>query len=275
MDSIALILNEALSAGPDSDGGGGIHPDAPGQLYKAGLSNKQIDKKTHADYEAYANSCVLAGVKPKDYMSWLKRKPYWDDKQKTITEEPTMNKSESLKHAEETLRNIQHELERNVEWPLTDHFDTTEIKDITAPIDHAINDALQSISYQHDDAPTESMIPEGLNGKDHAMEMVKRLRELSGLSPLANSTSVAGKPVSESSVFSEDLNHAEENDLERMYKNADAAISSMASAIRNYAIAYERMRQYMSDDETAHYGYGIRALLDTLEDMSTDLQKLG
>ena len=107
------------------------------------------------------------------------------------------------------------------------------------------------------------------------MEMVKRLRELSGLSPLANSTSVAGKPVSESSVFSEDLNHAEENDLERMYKNADAAISSMASAIRNYAIAYERMRQYMSDDETAHYGYGIRALLDTLEDMSTDLQKLG
>ena len=64
-------------------------------------------------------------------------------------------------------------------------------------LNEALRNANESEDIIADTVINEVETTEHLNGRDHAMEMVKRLRELSGLTTLANSTSVAGKPVSD------------------------------------------------------------------------------
>lgn len=163
MSYISKLLYEATGAGPEADGAGSTDPDSPGQLYKAGLNQEQLDKKSHADYRAYRNSAEVAGVTPIDHESWLGKQKPWDSEQKTMNENYDQI-SDELKQIDEQIA--------------------------------ALNDIRKALVEKLNHS-TDTMESIDANGRDHAMEMVKRLRELSGLSPLANSTTVAGKPVSD------------------------------------------------------------------------------
>jgi hypothetical protein len=294
MSKIKRILKESLNTSYDGGGDGAAsqHPDAPGQLYKPGLSMKQKEKKLHADYRAYKDNQEVGGHHAKEYEDWLKGKKPMNDKQNfkegkikkvlesAISEANGMgfgSQQDALAHADEVLRNIQQELEREVEWPLTDYIQPQKVKQMLSPIHQGVASAINAIGQEMEAGQHESASPANISGKEHAMEMVSRLRELSGLTPLANSTSVAGKPVAESDVFNEGngIGLGHQRMLDQGYAQCETQIMRAAGMIKQYARKVDSMAADMNDDEQAHYQYSIRGLLDILEDELKDLQKLG
>lgn len=98
---------------------------------------------------------------------------------------------------------------------------------------------------------------------------VARIVELSGL---ANSTTVAGTPVTEEG---RGIGLANQRQLDQLLNAIEVSIFRMKGSFVNYKRMVDRLESDMTEDEQMHYRYGVQAMLDILEDELPDLRKLG
>ena len=94
---------------------------------------------------------------------------------------------------------------------------------------------------------------------------VSRIKKLAGLAN--NDGTVAGVPVDES------LGMMEEKQLQELLAMIETNINKTRGAFKKYVAAYDRMKDHMSEDEQMHYGYGIQAMFDLIDEMRDDLAK--
>jgi hypothetical protein len=94
---------------------------------------------------------------------------------------------------------------------------------------------------------------------------VSRIRQLAGIANTIENS--AGTPVAEA------LNAVEEKRLQDLLNDIEASIARTRVKFKQYAAAYQRMESLMDEDEQMHYGYGIQAMLDLVEEMHKELQK--
>lgn len=109
------------------------------------------------------------------------------------------------------------------------------------------------------------IIKEGMASVNVEEEVdVSRIRKLAGL---ANASTVAGTPVEEA------MGMMEEKKLQELLTQIETAITKTQGYFKQYVAAYDRMKDNMTEEEQMHYGYGIQAMFDLIEDMRDELVK--
>ena len=98
---------------------------------------------------------------------------------------------------------------------------------------------------------------------------ISRLRQLSGL---ANSTTVTGTAVDEAGSG---IGLAYQRQLDQSLQEIEISIARLRGSFKKYAKLYASLEDHMSEEDAMHYGYGIRGMLDMLEDNVKELNKLG
>lgn len=94
---------------------------------------------------------------------------------------------------------------------------------------------------------------------------VSRIKKLAGLAN--NDGTVAGVPVDES------LGMMEEKKLQELLTMIETSILKTRGYFKHYVETYDRMKGQMTEDEQMHYGYGIQAMFDLIEEMRDELVK--
>ena len=72
------------------------------------------------------------------------------------------NQAAAMAHVDEVLRDMQMKLEREVEWTLSDHVDSRQIKQLLGPINQALTNAINWVDQNS--GPQESVEEDGGTG---------------------------------------------------------------------------------------------------------------
>lgn len=92
---------------------------------------------------------------------------------------------------------------------------------------------------------------------------ISRIRRLAGL---ANSdASATGVPVEEA------MGMMQAQQLDQLLQIIETSIDKTRGYFKKYVAAYEKNKHLMSEEEQMHYGYGIQAMFDLIEDMRDEL----
>ena len=94
---------------------------------------------------------------------------------------------------------------------------------------------------------------------------VSRIKKLAGLAN--NDASSTGTPVDES------VGMMEEKQLQQLLTMIETSITKTNGYFKRYVETYEKLKDRMSEEEQMHYGYGIQAMFDLIEDMRDELVK--
>lgn len=94
---------------------------------------------------------------------------------------------------------------------------------------------------------------------------ISRIRRLAGLAN--GDASSTGTPVDEA------MGMMQEQQLNQLLELIETSINKTRGYFKKYVEAYEKNRELMSEEEQMHYGYGIQAMFDLIEEMRNELVK--
>lgn len=215
---------------------------------------------------------------------------------------------------EEILQDVAQTLERDVEWPLTEIMPGPEVKQLLSPVFQAINRKMDQVSrnesvvredmqpddgqpydsaddffgqfeagefdreevsddgmevrgyydngqlgmiWRYDDASKTSGWGNYADYSDNVEENINRLRQLSGLK------------------VDEGLGYGEEQMLNKLLQEIEISINRTEGLLRRYAQQVNKMSAHMGEEDQMHYGYGVQAMIDLVDQMHQRVQKLG
>jgi hypothetical protein len=91
---------------------------------------------------------------------------------------------------------------------------------------------------------------------------ISRIQKLAGI---MNASTATGVSVAEA------MGASEEQRLSTLLNNIEAGLERVRTNFQQYVTLYERTKELMDEEEQMHFSYGVRAMIDMVEDVRAEM----
>lgn len=91
---------------------------------------------------------------------------------------------------------------------------------------------------------------------------ISRIQKLAGIQNAATATGVS---------VAEALGAGEEQRLSALLNNIEAGLERVRTNFQQYVALYARTKELMDEEEQMHFSYGVRAMIDIVEDVRAEM----